>query len=533
MEQLVQFRLLIDTLSQSEYEILIKSINKDDVVHALFDYHLKQLRKNESHKIRDINNKICEIKNACHNSYADATKNTSLLLSPQLNNIPTPLIHARKSQTLNASKLDEDTIHISNLIKLDDIVPELISKMASFLKRKEYNNLQITNRRCYIGCQSPFSLQELDFEHSPQDAKFLQPKMVRNLKSLRVHTHAFNHKSHFVNLKKLILCETRDDQSIALFSNNNCIDFSNLEYLQMEFIGDYDNDNEREIPISAPIFLEFLSKFPNLKYLNFYNDFYIDNNWDKKNIPFLPKLIAFACVDHDKNGFLAAIVAKHATQITSIRWNSMEAIPSNLVFPKATELMIGSMYGLDTYLNGFRNLDTISISVHGATIAKLLQKVLKTQNAIKFIEIRNGQFMEGWIKILPAINREISNLSVKRDQAHPLHFRISLIGYKQNAQHLMEKFIESGKKLIGTMSSVIDDYMVDIRLSSYANVFSFDTLQKILKEWSHQKDVVVYHHINERMSYFDAETEHDLHLVVSNRRYLAQRAFKAGGVYID
>ncbi len=51
MEHLVQFRLLVDTLTQTEYEALVKCIDKNDMLQALFDYHMKELQKNETSEI--------------------------------------------------------------------------------------------------------------------------------------------------------------------------------------------------------------------------------------------------------------------------------------------------------------------------------------------------------------------------------------------------------------------------------------------------------------------------------------------------
>ncbi len=92
MEQLIQFGLSIQTLTQNEYQQLITSINKHDMVQALFDYYMKELHKIDCPKIKDINQKISAIINARSNLDVNATDNI-LLPAPQLDNIGTPLIN--------------------------------------------------------------------------------------------------------------------------------------------------------------------------------------------------------------------------------------------------------------------------------------------------------------------------------------------------------------------------------------------------------------------------------------------------------
>ncbi len=42
----------VDALTQTEYKTLVKSINQNDIVQALFHYHLKELENNQSHTIK-------------------------------------------------------------------------------------------------------------------------------------------------------------------------------------------------------------------------------------------------------------------------------------------------------------------------------------------------------------------------------------------------------------------------------------------------------------------------------------------------
>ena len=61
--------------------------------------------------------------------------------------------------TGSSGSLQAEVIDIRMDINDDD------EDVASFLGAKEHNNLQIVNRRIYIGCNTPFSLQKLNIKY--------------------------------------------------------------------------------------------------------------------------------------------------------------------------------------------------------------------------------------------------------------------------------------------------------------------------------------------------------------------------------
>eukprot|EP01084_Bolivina_argentea_P315176 545987_1 len=135
MEELIRFRLLVEKLTDEEFELftlkLIQLYGKNIIISSLFDH---------------FNN---------HNQKTNEQKQYTMT---DITNIINQIINSRKKIKKDIVNNKKDKLSVTNIAQLPS---NLISKTASYLDMWQYNLFQTTNRFIYISCNSPYTLNEL------------------------------------------------------------------------------------------------------------------------------------------------------------------------------------------------------------------------------------------------------------------------------------------------------------------------------------------------------------------------------------
>eukprot|EP01083_Nonionella_stella_P172432 591766_1 len=199
----------------------------------------------------------------------------SIALGLDINNKISNIISSRSSPFLKPTQATLNTIPTH--ATLDTIPTPLISKIASYLEQMEYSNLSKVNRDTFIGCHSPNSLQEIDFDiNLHYDGDFESATNANHfpfnydLYSSAKHLY-FDLNQYRYRLQQIATPFLDQLQSICFSGTRNpdmfCIDAfkdfpvsKNIETLYIECWG-------KHMEVSDSQFQHFLSKFPNVQYL--------------------------------------------------------------------------------------------------------------------------------------------------------------------------------------------------------------------------------------------------------------------------
>ena len=146
----------------------------------------------------------------------------------------------------------------------DRMASSLIGHTASFLDQYSFSRLSVANRACYLGCQSPNTLQELDlFKMCNECASSMNLLAFSSVKCITLSPIDFTQqfvieslKKYFPRLNKLIFVGAINAEAISKFIQKSGIDFKNITNLTCHEI--YGSDNTLS---------NLLSQFCNLKSL--------------------------------------------------------------------------------------------------------------------------------------------------------------------------------------------------------------------------------------------------------------------------
>ena len=203
--------MLFDSLTHTEKQLSFQNIIKEcgmhfisNVIFTHFSQKILNQKPYNAHHLKSINKTVADIILARQKITKEEEENTE----------------------------DEDIDVDDNVApKLDELPKELISKCASFLRQSAYNNFLQVNRKCYLGCHTPFSLRFL-FVAEKQSSP-LPLNKLKELRSLDITTDYFNRMvnaklddaaaPHFSNLKRLTLANCASNQMMDTFLKQKCI----------------------------------------------------------------------------------------------------------------------------------------------------------------------------------------------------------------------------------------------------------------------------------------------------------------------
>eukprot|EP01084_Bolivina_argentea_P076604 138843_1 len=418
MDSLIKFRMLFDSLNSWEellfMDKIIKSCGTELIKAAIFNHFAQkiiQFKPYNNNHIQTLNETLSDI------------------------------IRSRKKPDKNENKIE---------LKLDELPAPLISNISSYLMQTEYNKLQIANRKIFIGCNSPFSLNKIDLVRRNELTTIINPTVFTSITSLKITLPHFNkyinpnsNNFQFRNLKELILyrAETEDLED---FLNQKCINLANINHLTLADFGSYDYEISVEDPpktvLDTATFLIFLSAFSNMQTLTFEtsNTFFLDSEWDTQHIPFFPKLKAISCTEFfnggpELNDVYCALINKHSKQIESLNWSYSGYDEINKLINLKEFKYSGCCNEEDFWkiANGTNMLNMVSVhfgyesqSRRIICVEKFINKLLTTQQNLRFIEIRDGVYEKNKINEIEKGIEVLKNMK-KQEFTVRIHFTAS------------------------------------------------------------------------------------------------------------
>lgn len=186
----------------------------------------------------------------------------------------TPLndIIALIKDIIRQRKQDDSTTD-SQTVTINSLVSPLIGEIASMLKQEEYANFSACSRDCYIGCNSPNTLRELDLLYVGNYNAVNLGKFV-NVRKLRLDFQLWLVISVVPIFPRITtLCLDNEDEShvgntiMDDFVHSKILPFGNITHLRLSRFGRDDIVNS----FSSYTFTRIISKFPSLSYLWLYD----------------------------------------------------------------------------------------------------------------------------------------------------------------------------------------------------------------------------------------------------------------------
>ena len=184
------------------------------------------------------------------------------------------IIRARDTTKQDTPSKSKSTLKTKGKLNLSEIPNPIINKCASYLHQKDYANINKVCRQIFIACNTPNSLQRIEFySEGNKNAHPFNSNLYPNAKHLHFDMSQTEHRmdeiitnSSFLNqLNSLILDGNSGDcdecNKLELEGLSECRNMKTLR-LQYFFNGLSMEDHEFE---------ELLSKFPNLDHLELYN----------------------------------------------------------------------------------------------------------------------------------------------------------------------------------------------------------------------------------------------------------------------
>eukprot|EP01084_Bolivina_argentea_P041516 76624_1 len=224
----------------------------------------------------------------------------------KFNKIISDVIHSRKSDTC----MDMRTVSST---KIDELPPELISQLASFLPMSSYFALERSNRRLHIGCNTPFSLHLFDSLKCDYTLpiNWYRFKSIKSLHITANNIEDFNElfesntcivfndiKELTIDYKYLCLSDQLNE-----FVETKCINFNTIEKLSLLNIGNHD------YKFNVNDMIAFLSLFSNVKYLDLHHIFVSDfDGSDNENEPENSQLLNLPYLIHIKRDCITDIL---------------------------------------------------------------------------------------------------------------------------------------------------------------------------------------------------------------------------------
>eukprot|EP01083_Nonionella_stella_P297803 1011088_1 len=270
-------------------------------------------------------------------------------------------------------------------IVIDSLPYDLIGECASFLEFDDYICFSKCNRKTYIGCYSPATLQKLTMGN---DSMFtaardfdlnrfpLLTSLASSVEVLNDYSVLHPQQKTLDNLHTLSLFGSfdNDHQTIQTFTGTKWINFKNITHLKCSGFG-FGDDLDVGIGLSAAFpysfnsFLDFLSSFRNLKALSL--DDITLSEFDEENDVNFDRFPNLRSLSVDASQVLSPalrVLAKklfetYAKQLISIRYIPYEydAIYTEVTFPqlKSAEFNNQNMVSVLKIINNAPHLERL------------------------------------------------------------------------------------------------------------------------------------------------------------------------------
>ncbi len=438
-----------------------------------------KINKNESFwhckkKRIDIHSTGFDLCKLCIKKYKKSTFRK--LQINKMNNIVSNIINVR--QKIKKSKNENN---VNKILKFDKVIPELISEIASFLPFHSYFHLQRTNRKLYIGCNTPFNLHTFDVINNNHSfpSNWIGWNKLKVIKSLSLNRNQINNLLQIKNNNKCVLFNNLNTLTIDNLQTNSLkplqkcndrkyINFENIENLSLSYFGD-----SSDISRNTNDFLQFLSVFRKVKNLNLnmikLDDIDLSNNEIMKNLFPNIKHIKARYVNNCKL-FWKGLIENRGSQIISLecRFIPGEFEETSHLYSNLQKLSIRNIDGnrikimsdnLKCCLKEICMILKPNIEPNDKNIEKEIKNLMKSQ--IKLTHIKIGckynicnLIMNGIIKGLWETNSE-----TKRDL---INFTFDFNGNIDNGKKLMSNI---QILILNIQNCQINDFMICCKLN--------------------------------------------------------------------
>eukprot|EP01084_Bolivina_argentea_P315175 545986_1 len=332
MEELIRFRLLVEKLTDEEFELftlkLIQLYGKNIIISSLFDH---------------FNN---------HNQKTNEQKQYTMT---DITNIINQIINSRKKIKKDIVNNKKDKLSVTNIAQLPS---NLISETASFLDMLDYHSFQMTNRIIYVSCNSPCNLKTLfiapynnhiNFHHYP----FIEDLSIDNISE-------FNHRINeqisigspifkFNHVKILRISKIETDIDFDFFVNTTLDRAVNCDTVTTLFCDEFIKSRPNggiDMALEFDLFMQLLSKFPNVRKIYLFAIFLTDFDQLENSKVKLPSNVTCVwdsgtvCGDqHDYFG--EKFMNLYASQLTAISVSAVDRVVNrDIKYPLLEEVHI-------------------------------------------------------------------------------------------------------------------------------------------------------------------------------------------------
>ena len=414
LQEVIKFRNLADSLTQTEFELLLSKLynkfNKRQLILSSL-FHLFNSQNNCNHDNAEERN--CNV-----------TKTMDIISS---------IIKSRDTnyQQLPVSKHQNKIMTISNLSS------DIIGFCASYLNFRSYKSFEKCSRHIYISCNNPSTLQCIDsdlfikneenIDHlcKPQYLQLLKHKKVTHLEIAMDHYRDMGYlydealSSNVTNLSLI----GADQESLAKFLSVAPCDFNKINNLQLDYYDvalDEDLNNDQvllEINKYVDTFCDLFMKTKNIKCLDLRR---LNNTVGTAEV--FEKLVSklkddefrgnifnklegfcFSVEGTEEIHFYNELLKYFSDKLVTLHFDALIAAPIN-GFPKLRELCIRrANYSKIDIMQTAANLEKIHLSFFAEDINSLNQ-YNKNQLECILVELLNQKSLE---YILININRDI------------------------------------------------------------------------------------------------------------------------------
>eukprot|EP01083_Nonionella_stella_P066214 174156_1 len=416
MEPLIRLRLLASRLSEPELQTAMEAVvslySANKILTIIFNHFVNRFEQNYEHQT-DVNNLIDMISNIIDSREKKESHKTDTPRSP---------------------------------ITIDSIPYEMIGECASYLQAPDYLHFSQCNRRIYIGCNSPSTLQTLYLSDYDM-VDLVDLNQFPLLKTLGITPETLEDvmsqpkRKELRRLRRLIIdndCSTAMGDIETLLENTDCIDIERITYLKCCNFGtvmlfcDFDH------------FCAFLSEFKHLNsfvlddvYLTGYdqhNDVLSNRIWHSNEL-----CMNFgSCVNGSVLFLRNRLLQLYAKQIVSLTYSESRQAIDVTCFPQLKELWVRdpNIESLDAIIKNASGLERIHFEIsnscrraHGTTSFVFDEE--NTRNIItnlftKHLQLKGATFHGNYAQIYKIMEFIRNALVENRIESITLVFTIEL-----------------------------------------------------------------------------------------------------------
>eukprot|EP01083_Nonionella_stella_P092263 258224_1 len=447
MQPLIRLRLLASRLTQHELQHLIQSViesyTAEQILSLIFNHFVLKYQQTKEHD-NDVSRIIQMISNVLN-----ARKKTKSTFKPACG--------------------------VSPKIKIDAIPSDMIGECASFLQVSDYVSFSKCNRRTYIGCNSPVTLQSFSLTHESIGCDLNRFPL---LKKLELYSEAFKHYAELNpkqdtlnNVRSLTLhneIDFKKPESRGLCYEttllSQCIHIPNISELACSDFG----LNHPLFFIDSESFCDLLSSFNQVHSLDLTKVFLTDD-FDIQSISnILPNLRSLSVEGVNEPALLLRnkLLEMYSQQMVAIIYDESEMDIGVCCFPKL-EVIMSVCPNLDSLFKIVDNAQYLKHFTCGIREFndKKIKKIIDTLFC-KCVHVQEVGMNADHLHIQHIMKWMENALRIKIKK----HIRLLFVvqPHANGNREEMNETILSLWKLVDTLESTTDDFMVTLCVSPHS-----------------------------------------------------------------